>query len=472
MQILALIGPEVGLGHHVLFGAEGETSVHPAVLAAALLAAVLMFALPRKYVVAPLLFLSILSPLGQRIMVGPFHFPIFRVLLVFAWMRLLWQRYGGGHFSKLKTNSVDRSVIFYAIASVICYTLLWQQSAAFFGEVGKMCDVVGYYFVFRYLIQDRKDVEWTIKVLIFTALPIAAVMLNEQMTGRNILAVFGGVPEYTATRDGYLRSQGPFSVYLTAGAFGATLIPLCLCLWHKAGSRLMASLGIVAALTITITSRTSTAMSACLAVIIGLAMWSLRARMRSVRWGLLATLVGLHLAMKGPVWALIARVDIVGGSTGWHRFKIVDNFIRHFWDWWLLGSNNYWTWEGGDDMWDTANQYVSTGETTGLLSLIFFLAAIVFCFKYLGKAMRTSRAKRGEVWFLWLLGVALFSHLVAFLGISYFDQTSIYWYAVLAMVVAATAQGQPVRIVQIGTKSSEGECEGVTSPLPEPSLSR
>ena len=72
--------------------------------------------------------------------------------------------------------------------------------------------------------------------------------------------------------------------------------------------------------------------------------------------------------MKGPVWALLGKLDIVGGSTGWHRYKIVDNCIRHFWDWWLLGSNNYWTWEGGDDMWDLANQYVATAEGTGLLS--------------------------------------------------------------------------------------------------------
>jgi len=98
----------------------------------------------------------------------------------------------------------------------------------------------------------------------------------------------------------------------------------------------MAALGIVAALTITITSRTSTAMSALVAAIIGVAMWPLREKMRLVRWSIVVTLVGLHLVMKAPVWSLIARVDIVGGSTGWHRFKIVDNFIRHFWDWWLL----------------------------------------------------------------------------------------------------------------------------------------
>jgi hypothetical protein len=444
MQLLAIIaGPEVGLGKHALFGAGGESSVHPAVIAATIVAVLLMFALPRKHVLAPLLFLTLLTPPGQRIMVGTLHFQIFRILVIFAWMRLLALRYGSeGPSSRIKINSVDKAVIFYSISCIVCYTLLWQDSAAFFDEVGKAYSALGFYFVFRFFIRDQKDVERAIVTLAVTASFIAPIMLNEQITGRNVLAIFGGVPEFTAVREGYLRSQGPFSVFLTAGAFGATLIPLFLCLWHKGGSRLFATLGIVAALTITITSRTSTAISACLASAIGLGMWAFRDKMSLVRRGLVMIVIGLHLVMKAPVWSLIARIDIVGGSTGWHRFKIIDNFVKHFWDWWLLGSNNYWNWEGGDDMWDTANQYVSTGETTGLLSLIFFLAAVVFCFKYLGKARKAAGSNSGQAWFFWLLGVALFSNLVAFFGICYFDQTMIYWYLLLAMIVAATASAR------------------------------
>lgn len=458
MYTLAFVGPEAGLGHHVLFGADGETSVHPVVLIATIVAIILMFVVPRKWVVAPLLFLSIMSPLGQRVMVGSFHFQIFRILVIFAWIRLLIERFGiEGQASRIRINSVDKAVIFYTLTCVFCYTLLWQSSAAFFDEVGKSYNVLGFYFAFRFFIRNRKDVERTITSLIFTALPIAAVMLNEQMTGRNILGIFGGVPEHSAIREGYIRSQGPFTVYLTAGAFGATLLPLVLCLWYKRGSRWVASLGLVAAITITITSRTSTAISAALGAVIALAMWPLRDKMRSVRRIIVAILITLHLTMKAPVWALIARIDIVGGSTGWHRFKIVDNLIHHFWDWWLLGSNNYWTWDGGDDMWDAANQYVSTGENTGLLSLIFFIAAIVYCFKYLGTARKAAGRDYQQAWFVWLLGAALFSNTIAFMGISYYDQTSIYWYALLAMIVATSVSDVRARAVPTLIRSSEPE---------------
>lgn len=436
--LLASAGPQVGLGHHVLFGADGQTSIAPAVLTAAVIAIAFILSLPRKYVVLPLILLAIFCPLGQTVMMGSFHLQIFRILLLFTWIRLLVQRYIVEASFKIVLNHVDKALILYAVSSVVCYSLLWQQSAAFFSEVGTACNILGFYFAFRFFIRDQKDIERAIKGLAITAVFVAAVMFNEQMTGRNSLATFGGVPEFTATRDGYLRSQGPFTVFLTAGAFGATLVPLFLALWHKGGSKIMAAIGILAAITITITSHTSTAISACLATLVGLGMWKFRNRLRQIRWGVVLALVGLHLTMKAPVWALLARVDIVGGSTGWQRFKIVDNCIRHFWDWWLVGSNNYWTWDGGDDMWDLANQYVFTAETTGLLSLIFFLAAIVYCFKYLGKARKTAGADYRQAWFVWLLGVALFCNLTAFFGIAYTDQIFIYWYLLLAIIVTAT----------------------------------
>jgi len=446
--------------NHWQFTTGGESSLHPAILVVLLVAIVLTFALPRRYVLLPLLLLSFTIPVGQRLMIGQFHFPVLRIMLVPAWARLLWQRYGKeGQKSKIRLNQVDKAVILYMIVCVICFTIQWQKIAAFYDQLGWMYNVLGFYFVFRFFLREQTDVEILLKGMTILSLIIAACMLNEQVTGRNVLAMFGGVPEHTAVRGAYLRSQGPFRVYLTAGAFGATLVPLFLCLWRKGGSRFVATAGVLAALTITITSRTSTAISACLATAIGIGMWRVRGRLREVRWALVGALVGLHLIMKAPVWALIARIDLVGGSTGWHRYKIIDNFVHHFWDWWLVGANDYWSWDGGDSMWDAANQYVAVGQETGLLSLILFLATIVYSFKYLGDARRATPDSRQQ-WFLWLLGVALFSNVVAMLGISYFDQTFIYWYALLAMIIAVAAPGRSLRAVSTGAKAAPSNLGG------------
>ena len=46
----------------------------------------------------------------------------------------------------------------------------------------------------------------------------------------------------------------------------------------------------------------------------------------------------MHVLMKQPVWHLLSRVDVAGGSTGWHRYHLVDKFIENWREWWLLGA--------------------------------------------------------------------------------------------------------------------------------------
>jgi len=434
---------------HSPYGAAGTTNIHPVMLMALGLAIILVLILPRKYVVLPLLLLSIVVPFGQIQMIGPFHFQLFRILLFFVWIRLIWQRYANeGPSSKIHINAADKTVIGYCVVYVIAFTFLWQDSQAFFDALGKLYNIGGFYFAFRFFIRDREDVERVIKLLVVVAVFVAACMCNEQLTGRNILAMFGGVPVHTIMREDYLRSQGPFEVYITAGSFGATLIPLFLILLRKGGSRLLGTTGIVAGLVIALTSHTSTAVSALAATALGCGMWFFREKMRQIRWGFVLSLLGLNMVMKAPVWALIERVDLVGGSTGYQRFMIIDVCIRHFWDWVLVGARNYSTWAGEDDMWDTANQYVSIADASGLLCLVFFLATIVYCFKYLGNARKAAGEKSSDAWFFWLLGVALFANLMAFFGISYFDQTFITWYALIAMIIASTGAPQTAYAVE------------------------
>ena len=95
--------------------------------------------------------------------------------------------------------------------------------------------------------------------------------------------------------------------------------------------------------------------------------------------------------VASPVWYLIAKVDISGGSFG-HRFTLIDQCVRHFGDWWLVGVKS--TAEWGWDMWDTANQYVGTCDASGLLPFILFLSILVYGFKYLGKARRRASDKK------------------------------------------------------------------------------
>jgi len=444
----------------VLFGAAGVTSILPLTMAALVVAVLATLFFPRKYIFVPMVMISLLIPVGQVWMVGSFHFSVTRILLAAAWARVLIQRGKEGRDAKIRMNGIDKAIIGYALVSILTYSLQWEQSAAFFAQVGKSFTTLGLYFFFRFCIRGQEDVERAIRTLMVVASVVGILMINEQVTGRNVLSIFGGVPEFTAMRTGYLRSQGPFEVYLTAGAFGASLLPLFLSMWKRNGAHLLAGVGLCAAVAITVTSKTSTATSALAGALAAMALWFVRDNMQLVRWGIVTLLTGLHLVMKAPVWSLIQRVDLVGGSTGWHRFKIVDNCIRNFFEWWLVGNHNYMNREGGgDDMWDLANQYVLTAETFGLLSLIFFVATLVYAFKYLGRARLAAGSDTAKAWFLWLVGATLFANMVAFMGISYFDQTEVYWYLFMAIVVAATAPVIAGETVPEPVRSSRAEFE-------------
>src|SRR5271170_6799378 len=103
-----------------LFTSNSVTSIDPLFLIAAVTALLLMFVLPRKYVLAPLLVLSMLIPSAQVVMLGPFHFGSFRILVIGAWIRLLWQRYVADRQPSIQFCAIDKLVVLYALTCLVC----------------------------------------------------------------------------------------------------------------------------------------------------------------------------------------------------------------------------------------------------------------------------------------------------------------------------------------------------------------
>jgi hypothetical protein len=469
------LGAPVRPEHLNFGGGVPYTVLNPIVAVVVLVAGMLMLLVPRKFMVAPLLTAALLIPMDQVVVVSSFHFQMLRVLILFGWVRMIaakisskQQVFSGG------INGIDWAVVLLVIFTVVDVTLLWNDSGAFINQVGTLYTVFGIYFLLRFLIRNMEDIEFTLRVLAYVATVVAVVMTIEQGTGRNPYALLGGFRASLIgslmERDDRFRAMASFSHPILAGTFGATLLPLFLALWFKGKKHhFTAALGMIAATVITLASNSSTPLLAYLATLLGICLWPLRSRMRLIRWGLVTVLVVLHMIMKAPVWALIARVDVVSGSSGYHRYTLVDGFIRHFGDWWLLGTtqNAQWGW----DMWDLANQYVAIGESSGLLPFVFFVAIIVLGFKYVGRARVDSRGNKRDQLFFWALGVTMFAHVVAFFGISYFDQTIVSWYVFLSIISASVAYSfqkalsSPVpvncsgnRVVDVaGTISAESE---------------
>src|SRR3989304_4441334 len=201
--------------------------------------------------------------------------------------------------SGFRINSIDRMVVLWSLSSVFAFLFLYPNVAALINRTGFLYSAIGTYFLLRFLIQGNDDIDRVIGVLAVICLIVAVFMVNERFTGRNVFAVFGGVPEMTIIRDGQLRSQGPFAHAILAGTFGAILLPLFVGLWQQ-GRRATAALGIVSATIMVITSVSSTPLAAYVGGIAGLCFWPFRRRMRLFRWGVAILLVTLHMIMKAP----------------------------------------------------------------------------------------------------------------------------------------------------------------------------
>jgi hypothetical protein len=420
-------------------GGSSETILHPIVLVGMLIAIALIFLLPRKYVIWPFLCTAFLIPLGQALLIGGLHFFVIRIIILTVALRMLGSKLTSpeGIFGN-RLGIPDSIFLLWAFCRALAGVLVFSfHSGAMIYQGAFLLDAIGGFFVLRYLIRDDDDIYRTIRVFATISIIIAGGMVFEKVHQVNLFGLLGGVRSVPEVRGGSVRSQGPFQHEILAGTFAATLLPLFFLLWKSGKSRALAAAGAISATIMVVTSHSSTPVMTYGAGVLALCAFPLRRHMRLIRWGFVLVLVALQLVMKAPVWFLIARVDVVGGSSGYHRAMLVNDFIIHFRDWWLIGTTENARW--GNTMWDLCNQFVYEGQLGGLASFLCFVAMIYICFSRIGTARKVAEGDRNKEFFFWALGVTLFSHIIAFFGISYFDQTRIAWFALLAVIVTATA---------------------------------
>src|SRR5208282_1566239 len=383
---------------HLRFGGGAtETLLHPLVAVWMLIAIVLILAFPRRTAIAPFLLAIFTIPVGQVVVLGSLHFTVLRILILAGLARFATSR-GSSSRGKFPGgfNAVDQVVVLWTISVLTILSLQWMRMDALIHNLGDFLDALGGYLVVRSLIPDREAIRRTIRVLAAVCVIQGACMINEQITHRNVFGYLGGMSLAVTVRDGKIRSEGVMGC-IYAGVFAGVLIPLFLWLWTAGKSRMAACAGIAGATAMVITPNASTSWMALGGGLVGLSFWPLRKQMRLVRWGFALALVALHLLMKAPVWALIARVDLTGSSSSDHRYHLVDATIRHFSDWWLLGYKYYNLW--GWDMWDTCNQFVDVAVKGGLLTLVIFIWILSRSFSLLGKARKHVAGDQREEWF-------------------------------------------------------------------------
>lgn len=413
MSVLALVDEYVreGFGTREFFN---QTTVHPlglAVLGSLSLATVLV---ARRFVLLPLLVLACVVPQGQRVVIATLDFNFIRLLLMVGITRVLVL----SEWADIRPRALDKIVVAWVVAGAIGNVLQVGNFGAVVYRAGLAFDILGMYFMCRVAFRSWRDVDLAVTCLALMACVSFLFFALEKRTGRNVFSIMGGVPAFTGMREGKLRTQGPFVHAILAGCFWAVLLPMVAAkvlrrsYWQKA----LGVVGSLAILSIVLFCASSTPLIVLGCNGLGAIVFAFRRHMRLIRWGTFLGLFSLHLYMKQPVWHLMARIDVVGGSTGYHRYKLIQSAIDNFHEWWMCGipSTAHW----GYFMFDVTNQYVLEGVRSGVVAMLAFLWVLVYAFKHVGETWPGLDRDPYLRLASWALGVSIYSHMNVFLAVS------------------------------------------------------
>jgi len=370
--------------------------------------------------------------MGSGIVIGPFNFPIIRILVLVGIARVVIR----GEYIKGGLNSLDWAMIAWALWALVASA--FHVSGTLVHHLGLAYNACGVYFLLRAWCQSLDDVVRISRITALLLMPLSLAMCAESITGHNLFASFGGVNALAEVRNGRVRAQGPFAHSILAGTVGGVTLPMMFSLWGK--SRKTAVMGIIACSLMILTSASSGPLMSAILGVAALSLWPWRTRMRLLRWLAVMTYIVLDLVMKAPPYFLLARIDLTGSSTSWHRAELIDTALRHFSEWWIVGTDVTRHWMAYGTGWsseqiDITNYYINMGVWGGTPLMILFIFTLARGFSFVGKAIHS--ASQHSDFMLWALGAALFAHAATFISVAYFDQSVVFLYLTLAAISSA-----------------------------------
>jgi hypothetical protein len=398
-----------------------------------------LLTISRRWAALPLLIGACYMTLGQVITLGPLHLPPLRILIAIGFLRVVIRSERlAGHL-----KSLDWLMVAWGAWAIISSFLHKEPGDVLVNRLGLVYNGFGIYFLLRVICQSLDDVIRICRITAILLIPLSIEMFYEMKTGHNLYSSLGGVNEMSEVRDGRIRAQGPFAHSILAGTVGAVCLPLMIGLWQQ--QRMTSIFGTLACVLMVITSASSgPILSTCFALG-ALLMWYWRYRMRLFRWLIVLGYIGLDIVMKAPAYYLIARIDLTGSSTSWHRAALIEAALGHLSEWWIAGTDFTRHWLAYGVPWsenhiDITNYYLRMGVDGGLLLMFLFIAIISKGFSLVGQTLRQMDAiQSSESRFMfWALGASLFSHAASFISVSYFDQTFVFLYLTLAVICSGS----------------------------------
>ena len=247
----------------------------------------------------------------------------------------------------------------------------------------------------------------------------------------------------TVIRSGRYRCQASFPHSIMLGLFWSTMIPLFVGFAYvDSYKNKIYWLATATSCFIVVATASSTPYITLIFIVILLFWYKWRQYTRYLAWCIFICMFGLQIIMSKPVWSLIAKMSIVPGSTGMHRYNVINQAIIHFNEWALIGTQSTLNWgKGLNDI-----MYVGEGVRGGFVTLLCLLIILFVSLRFLLKLSLKHPVEKIR-YLAWCIFVVMSGHAVAFFGVSYFGQIRLWWFMSLAIV----GYLNEIRIDQVST---------------------
>lgn len=402
--------------------------------------------LPRRWVIASLLAGCFYMTVGQGVQIAGINFPMYRMFLLVALFRTIvrGEQLQGGF------NAIDKLILAWALW--VFLASLFQPFEEGSGPVyalGMIFNISLVYFLVRIWCQDLDELRTILAMIAILLVPVALEMLQELKTGRNFFSIFGGVSPEVMIREGKLRASGPFKHAILAGSVGAACLPLMIGIWRR--NKIFATIGIGASVLMVLASHSSGPLMSMMFGLMAVGLW--RFRLHLIYFQILAVLgyFAFQFYSGRPGYYIISRIDLTGGSTGYHRARLIESAFEHFNEWWLIGTNytRHWMATGvsfSEKHTDITNYYIAFGILGGFLSMALIIIIFGKAFLQIAATIRQPSISGEDAFLVWCLGAGLFAHAATSISVSYFDQSMTFvWLNVAIISSLSTLVFAPAR---------------------------
>jgi len=404
--------------------------VHPAFIATTIALFIAQLTLPYRYAFIPILVAAF--NLGNVEYLG--QFTVLRILIVLGIARALIT--GRLNFSPF--DSFDRIFCLFAFFAMLSAFFHDPPHNPYVERMGLILNVLGAYIYGKSFLSGLDSLKRFAAGSLAALLPLAIFLQLEFHTGRNFYyPYFGAESAFAGFRDGY-RASGPFAHAILAGTAGSISGALFFQFWNE--SRKFALLGILACASIIVASNSSGPI-ASFGVSVGfMFLWKFPIIVRHLAKFVLLGIAFLHFYMNRPFYYIVDSIDFTGGSTGWHRARLIESSLIHLDEWWLFGTDYTRHWMATGVSWspdhsDITNYYLHLGIIGGLpLSLLLIYMIYKAYIKLIKAALDQRDLDTSFAFKYWCLISVLAAHASSFTSISYFDQMYVTFYLLIAMV--------------------------------------